>query len=453
MDSNNDRFKKLLSEETGPLPPELNWDQMEAGILKKMEELRAEVAPQRKNGLNRGLLAGILLLLLIGTCTFVERQSGTSLFSSKKEKNAAEQGFLPMPATPQPANKKQVQPEVCPEEKEPQKTTTNSSILQKSPAQPITSTTSFTNNWKRPTFIPQPPTPASPQEPLKTESLPEPQAWGQVPAIQTLPGKPITWQTNLTLGNSSDQAGPLAAPTAPPTKPAADRKQLAFLGGLSFWDMGYGQTPPERATFEQSLLSYQAQLNYTHPLKKGFLLMAGLQVQQLNSHFEWSTDLENYTIILQDTIIQVQANSLTGQQNIVRGDVELTVNATRNVRHFNQMRLYQIPLAIGKSWRVQRWQMDLLVGGTMTIFSENKGRSLYQGQLIDYNGASTPLLNNQWQVQALAAGRMSYFFSDHLGIQAGLQFQKSLTNWSLESGVTMRPWLVGGELGLVYVWR
>ncbi len=120
------------------------------------------------------------------------------------------------------------------------------------------------------------------------------------------------------------------------------------------------------------------------------------------------------------------------------------------IKHFNKIKLYQIPIAIGKTWGSEKWQTGLLMGGTFNIYSENKGRTLYQGQVLDYDDTVTEFMTNQWGIQATLVGRLTYKISDHLGLTSGIQIQKSLNNWSKEQNTTMRPTIFNLELGLSY---
>jgi hypothetical protein len=67
MDAKYDKFKKLMSEDKEALPPELGWEHMEAGILKKMEEIQSQAdtsTPSKKTDyLRRGFILSILLML------------------------------------------------------------------------------------------------------------------------------------------------------------------------------------------------------------------------------------------------------------------------------------------------------------------------------------------------------------------------------------------------------
>ena len=214
--------------------------------------------------------------------------------------------------------------------------------------------------------------------------------------------------------------------------------------------MGYGQAKPERYAYERTIISHQAGLHYIHPLKKDFTLLLGLQFQQLENRFDWSAAVDDYTITLTDTVVQIRTNTLTGEQTVVRGDVELTVPAKRTVRHYNTTQLFQIPLAIGKTWAVKSWQADVFIGSTLNIFSANEGRTLYQGELLDYDGTHTGFANNRWKIHGMLMGNLTYRLSNHVGITGGIQFQKSLSNWSTEQNIQMHPHVIIGKIGLQY---
>jgi len=179
-------------------------------------------------------------------------------------------------------------------------------------------------------------------------------------------------------------------------------------------------------------------------------LLTGLQWQRLESRLDWRTAVEDYQIILQDTIVLVETNSLTGKESKVRGDVTLTVPADRVVRHHNQAQLIQIPLAVGKTWLHRNWQGDLLAGGALAVYTHHQGRTLYREELQDYAGPTTEFSDNQWQFSVVLAGRLTYRINEHLGITAGVQWQRSLSNWSTETNISMHPRVVSGSLGITY---
>lgn len=229
--------------------------------------------------------------------------------------------------------------------------------------------------------------------------------------------------------------------------------QLIFEGGISFWNTGYGPSKPERAHYEKTQTSFQIQGQYSKSLNRGYFVMAGLQYQQLESKFQYKQTLQNYTITLYDTIIQVQNNSLTGSQNIIRGDVDVTVQAERRIVHYNTSRLLRASLSMGRSWKFSVFQTDLYLGASTNAWAQNQGRTFYQGDIINYSGTSNALFRNVWATDAVMGGRFQYFVLENLGITAGCQFQKSLVNWSDEDSIKFYPSAFSCQLGLSYSWK
>jgi hypothetical protein len=50
----------------------------------------------------------------------------------------------------------------------------------------------------------------------------------------------------------------------------------------------------------------------------------------------------------------------------------------------------------------------------------------------------------------LLGGRLTYYLNSNLGIMTGFQFQKSISNWSIEQDIKVRPSWVNLSLGLAY---
>ena len=228
-------------------------------------------------------------------------------------------------------------------------------------------------------------------------------------------------------------------------------KRLVLIGEVSTWNIGFGDTKPERSEYESTIISYGTQLNYIQPLKKDFSLLFGLQYQQLESHFDWQGTITDYNITLIDTIIEVHSSLLSGTETVLRGDVNLTVSAERTVKHYNKIQRLQIPIAIGKTWKFNnRLQADILVGGSFNILSTYQGRTLYQGEIANYEDISKDIFNSKMNINGLLNGRLTYHFKNRLGITTGFQYQKSLTNWSAEPNVKILPRVMSWQLGLSY---
>lgn len=221
-------------------------------------------------------------------------------------------------------------------------------------------------------------------------------------------------------------------------------------GGITFWDEGYGNNMPERAQYETPLTSFQLQGYYMKSFGRNYFVMAGLQYQQLESRFHYNKTIQDYKISIKDTIIQVQNNLLSGQQTIIYGDVEKSVQAERRVRHYNTTKLFKVSAAIGKTWRFNSFQTDIYLGGALNSLVHNQGRTVDQDTIINYNGSSNSLFQNQLTLDATFGVRLHYFLNQNIGLTTGFQTQKSLMNWSNQTDINFYPLSFGLQLGLSY---
>ena len=180
--------------------------------------------------------------------------------------------------------------------------------------------------------------------------------------------------------------------------------------------------------------------------------MIGIQYQQMESRFDWTGIIPDYQLTLTDTILEISTDAFTGEQTEIRGDVNLSVYAERKIRHFNRTRIFQIPFAVGKAWisKSEKLQLDVLVGGSFNIMSNNAGRTFYQGGIQNYNSSSNNFLSKKMKFNTLLGGRLTYYLNSNLGIMTGFQFQKSISNWSIEQDIKVRPSWVNLSLGLAY---
>ncbi|MCB9263458.1 MAG: hypothetical protein H6558_00380 [Lewinellaceae bacterium] len=484
-----------MSEDNLPLPPELEWEQMQDGILKKMEELQSTSKPARLRFWSRRFFfiasLSIVILFLLVICSrrvistyksspVISQGQSTMGHSEWTDGPSGAAATLPPPAATERADSGDgpsledigSRPENgvvanVPGLERPRQMDTGAPLSLKrdgaasdnraskgafagSQAETIAPDPSSSQEVFTPLI---PATPLRLSAPLQNKSV----AGGPRPGerenhdllspVEALPARRLFVENHTAGPGPSIFSQPVWGSEAGPKSRAI---RLSLVGGATWWNMGYGQAKPERYAYERTIISHQAGLHYIHPLKKDFTLLLGLQFQQLENRFDWSAAVDDYTITLTDTVVQIRTNTLTGEQTVVRGDVELTVPAKRTVRHYNTTQLFQIPLAIGKTWAVKSWQADVFIGSTLNIFSANEGRTLYQGELLDYDGTHTGFANNRWKIHGMLMGNLTYRLSNHVGITGGIQFQKSLSNWSTEQNIQMHPHVIIGKIGLQY---
>ena len=462
MESNFDKIKKVMSENTdNQLPPELNWDNMESGILEKMSELQA-VQTQDSSGKNRKLLIfslTLLALILILNGIYFGKKLDVLAQNENLSIEQANEGFKIISI-----NEK--------EEQLKENSYKNDSVFQITPVAEInyfgnrfetnthqTNSRPFSNDLQKKDLL-KPKANISLLTKRKkkrtnesSSSAPNEKSINSFPSFELRTGENLSFlpSINFSVANQPKQDN-VPIPPLSIWNNSTNSYRLSLLGGVSFWNNGYGNTKPQRDEFESNKLSYHAGLNYIHTSKNGFSFMIGIQYQQMESRFDWTGIIPDYQLTLTDTILEISTDAFTGEQTEIRGDVNLSVYAERKIRHFNRTRIFQIPFAVGKAWisKSEKLQLDVLAGGSFNIMSNNAGRTFYQGEIQNYNSSSNNFLSKKMKFNTLLGGRLTYYLNSNLGIMTGFQFQKSISNWSIEQDIKVRPSWVNLSLGLAY---
>lgn len=480
MDSKHDNHRKLRPLEDGPLPPELQWENMEAGIFQKMEELQATNTADDQKRRRRAFLFFLLFLgILIPTLLFIDQEptsKGTTAASAQRilsdgaaadtKVSAAEEGnqmsaalAFDEEATVNSTNTQELAP-LHYEQQNQAVTTSSANYIDSESAQSTLTEGANSTPASRSTALGASlvveeevlPTATNEEHPQGFENdLLVPVNLPETSDVSPLTPSHISYPV---VSQSSRQAVELPAATLPTPLSDTDKEprlsQLWLTGGASWWDPGYGNTKPERNEFETSILSYQAQLNYVYPLRKDWFVMAGIQYQKLESRFDWNAIEDGVQIVLGDTIIQIQQNAITGAQTEIRGDVTLTVNPEREVRHFNSFTLFQVPVAVGKSWGEKKWQTHLMLGAVANLSFSRMGRTLFANKVADFDNDRPNIWSDKLGFNAMFGTGLSYQLTDRLGVMTVFQYQRSLGNWSAEEGVTMRPHILNWSFGAKY---
>lgn len=450
MDSKYNNLRKHLAEDQSPVPPGLEWAQMEAGIRQKMAKIQQEETAERKR--KRRPLLLLLLLPLVGLGIWhstVQEVISPSLVPSTKV------AVSELATDQQYTNNK-----VSTKEETVDSATTNNpkAVFQNNQQQPL-STISSPSTKKQTTEVLEIAVSPAPNEsetissatrtPPTDTGIEQTSAFplnGQNSSISLLPTLAAALQFSRPADLPQTIANEVPLSSKKPTVPA----QLLASSGLTNWSMSYAENKPARQAFETPEYAYNASFAYLHSLKHNYQLYFGLQYQALTHRFEWEAHLTNQYIDLIDTVIQIQVNALTGQALNVRGNAQQEVSGTRRVRHYNQTRLLQLPIGLGKTWALGVWQAGILTGVNVNLWAQQKGRTLQNEQLIDYSGTSNDFSRQQWGMAGWAGAHVSYQVSARIGIAAQFQWQKSITNWSKETAVKLHPSILNIGLGLRY---
>lgn len=474
----SDMNKKMQDDNNRPLPPELDWENMKEGIFDKLRSMDGESSLKRRNPfVNRRNLVSLMLLLALSIAVFFiyhgantdqEVESGVKNNMARqdlKSEISLEEGGVPSTERSEILQLKTEESTENTFQNENRSASTkfklsgnadNTEIKEK--ALDRSGDDRYVNDSKLPSGEMK-------ADGINSSTETEQASRKILPLADKNEHAKPSYHIGITQPLSSFYSGLTyerieileieierrsSILNGPDKKQGRTADQLVLEGGVTFWNEGYGEGTPERAQYETILPSLQFQGFYRRSLKRDFFAMIGLQFQQLESRFNYSTTIEDYMITLENTIIQVQNNLITGEQTVIRGDLDLSVEAERRIVHYNRTRALKVPLAFGKTWRFKSFQTDVYVGGAIGVLSNNRGRTLLEGAVIDYDGSSTPFIENQWTVDGLMGARLHYLLLEDLAIMTGIQAQKSLTDWSREKDITMRPVSFSWQVGLSY---
>lgn len=490
MDSKYNKFKEGLGSEKKAVPPELAWENMQEGVYEKMHNLKRATRTRRR--LFIGTITGIIMLLLIKfVCTPGDFRNTADFQAGYSEKQpvAAPQSQLGDPSNK--IEKASIPLDGDAEDKfdgireyetinekgtNKQFDLQNNSDLADSTATNSGNKTLAINNRQSPQALPgkdivlgshsiaesadEPDNVATPNNKNSITGLGESierNDDGTKKNSNYLPSIPLVSliQNEIVykpqIADAPDLYFPISSEAIKSKKGDSPQNRISLMGGVTHWSMGFGTFKPERDDFERTVTSVGSSLSYIHRFSNNLELLVGIQYTKLESRFDYMTEIDNYTVILKDTLIQVQSNFITGKQSFVRGDVEVPVNAQRIIRHYNTVQLVQIPLAVGRNWTQADWAYGLYAGATMNISTSQSGRTYYEAGIFDYSGRNTEFINNSWKLHAMLSGRVSYAINERFALSSQFQVQKSVMNWSLENDVSMKPVIYSLSFGIDYI--
>ena len=171
---------------------------------------------------------------------------------------------------------------------------------------------------------------------------------------------------------------------------------------------------------------------------------------ELESRLDWSDNIDDYRVTLEDVVIETKTNALTGETEEVRGDVEVDVEAERRVRHHNRHTLIQLPLGVGMQHQFGALNWFIQTGASVNIWGHSTGRILQPDNVYNYDGTSNKFYQNSWAINGFVETGLGLPLNHAWNLNAAIGYQKAWSNWSLENGVQMRPQIFSLQLGLAY---
>lgn len=223
---------------------------------------------------------------------------------------------------------------------------------------------------------------------------------------------------------------------------------IQVKAGAMFWNDF--SNVPDRDQTESAQLSLLMNLNYYKALGKNSYGVAGVSYSQFESKCEFERLIQGYVITRPNQIIRVEHNSLTGELTSIVGSVSDTVEAVHFFRNYNSTKVLALSMGFGHGWEWGSHRMTILGGTSYGIWSSNRGKVLFNGDVVELKELENSSLSNRHTADGFLDVQYWKPLNESLELTSGLNIQKSLSNWSSISGTHYSPGSISMQIGLVY---
>ncbi len=232
--------------------------------------------------------------------------------------------------------------------------------------------------------------------------------------------------------------------------------QIALGAGITDWLPNF--TGGELATIknknEKGILSYGTDLSISYSLNDAWSLSSGVQYMSNESRF--THYYEEDTTVQLTVVNEVEVNMISGELMRQRLSIEdfPTINWHR-VEHYNKYQSLSIPLLLSRTMAVRpKVSLDVGLGIKYSVWSQSTGRTIEENNpgeaiLIVHPFESGHYKFNH-QLSALGAINVFYALSDRWALGIGLQADYSITDVSLINSYSFKPSRMYSSLRAAY---
>jgi len=414
---------------TKPIPAELSWDNLGAGILAGVEKRK------KKRRLLIWWWGGGLSLLSLSFLLFFTQISRTSIEALPIPLNG--EAFTETTENAnQLKNNKEVKRQAA---KEKMKKTANQKITLKNEQEQVSN---YQIAQKHPltAVAEQDNLTVEIEQPINNQKMSQnvdnqPKINGMEPLFNL----PII--TGLLEGYSTEEIIP--APVIPVSK---GNWHLAISGGTNWWQYGYKGAEDE--IIPTTLSGWQADLRISKEITNKLSIKTGLGIQQLRFRSNY-TGTKEVIVFQPNTIDTIFTSALTGQQTFTYRDSVRGIQ-TRNFQHYNRHTSLQIPLLLSYQISKQRWTLAIQTGIAIQFIPKISGKlAMTDGTIIDLENTDRYPKNIRWS--HLLETQVGYHATPNLTIFARYGLENHLTNWiEKDLSYQQQPRVMSLNLGLSY---
>ena len=271
--------------------------------------------------------------------------------------------------------------------------------------------------------------------------------------------EPLILPINEEVNSLSNRSVTLADVTISlPTKKQKNKylgaMDLMFGSGISFWNIGSPTLSPldtkdHKALFsEKELPSFSFALRNDISINKHFFVSALLDYQQLYSVFTYN-GTQTKTTLLDDVVVSITENLISGEQWIVRGSAKNEEKTNRKLQTRNEMSRSSLSLLPGLQHNVRNWAFKVNAGPTIGLFTRGTGKTLWNDEVVAYDG-DLPQYNNSVKIGFTSSALVKYYVSQRWFLHSSILYQKYVTNHSADPTQIIKPSLWNISAGVGY---
>ncbi len=237
----------------------------------------------------------------------------------------------------------------------------------------------------------------------------------------------------------------------------ANKWNIGIFGGINTFTPTYKSNTYNnlvrlKEQTEKGILGTNFGMNVSYLFKNKWVVQSGLEYHQLQSKFEYRS-IRNIDILLENQVVTIWEYPASGNEIVAFGDTTVSAVETRNVRHYNKIHKFSIPIEVGWQTQKSKWMLGITGGINFNFITAQSGRMLNKNEeIIDFD--------NNTSAKYLNAFNIGYRISPYVGYQLSdkfrLNFQPRLTAFTHKnfdgSDIKIEHQQIELNLGAVYQW-
>lgn len=471
------KLRDQLRNET-PIPEDLSWESMQAGIYDKMGQKK------KKRRLFIWWLLPVLTCGIIGAALYFGKAKNTSIPLENDKENKILATSTPTPslsiskenlADHPNTNTSEIQPQSSPIKtmantsqvitSKVSKESKNTVLLETELSKPSTNQSTQTTNSNQTSLFKNEQTNISPAS-IDIVSIENSQT-NQESSDLLNSNDPIPYVIIEPLALLFDEElnslyfPMLTLPEVSPTLPAQNKKSEYFgsMGvmvntGVSFWNIGKPATLQLNSELHKALISekelpgFSMAIRHDIAINKSFFVTSMIDYQRLYSIFSYD-GIKTAPKQMDDIIISIHDNLLSGEKTYVRGTASVNETVTRKLQNRNEMVRSSFSILPGLQHNVRNWTFKVNAGPTIGLFTSGKGKTMWNDEVVTYDG-DLPQYNNNVKIGFTSSALVKYYISQRWFLHSTVLYQKYLTNHSADPTQIVKPSLWNISAGVGY---